>query len=105
MSDGWFLSGVYYGYPPCCIEEFIAYAESGNFSDRPDRKLNGTGYVPCKSCNEKSEKELVKDINRNRLHWQKFPKSGPNKNSFIDFSRWVADMALRAEGTNDKTLC
>jgi hypothetical protein len=96
MSDGWFLSGVYYGYPVCCIDEFIYYAESGLYDEREDRKLNGTGYVPCKECNQKSERELLETISYNRLHWEKFPKSGPDEDSFVDHSRWVAEMFLES---------
>ena len=94
MNYEWILSGVYYGFPRCCIEEFVLYAESGSYLERETRKLSGTGYVPCTKCNQKSEEELVKIINDNRLHWQKFPKDGPNKKSFVNFSRWVAVMFL-----------
>jgi hypothetical protein len=96
MYDDFFLSGIYYGYPTCCIDEFIFCVENGSFMQREKRKLNGTGYVPCEECNQKSERDLLKTINDNRLHWQKFPKSGPNKSSFVEHSRWVAEMFLES---------
>ena len=96
MSDGWFLSGIYYGYPVCCIDEFIYYAESDLCDEREDRQLSGTGYVPCKKCNEKSERELLDAIDNNRIHWQKFPTCSPNTEAFVDFTREVAATYLRA---------
>jgi hypothetical protein len=90
MSDGWFLSGIYYGYPVCCIDEFIHYGETDSYEDREKRKLCGTGYVPCEECNKKSEEELVEAINNNRLHWQKFPTCSPNSYAFVDFTHMVA---------------
>ena len=101
MSDGWFLSGIYYGYPVCCIDDFIYCGETKSYKSREKRKLDGTGYVPCSACNKKSEEELVQAINDNRLHWQKFPKCGPNTEAFVDFSRCVAATFLESLGEDD----
>lgn len=63
------LQGKWYGYPRCCIREYIR----DNFSDYKDdtrlgRKLIGTGYIPCSKCNSKySTQELVDNINKNRM--------------------------------------
>ena len=59
--------GEYLGFPKCCIDEFI-YVDTA-----PTRKLNGTGYVPCALCNEKSEDELVSEISKNRKCEEPFP--------------------------------
>lgn len=66
----WIDWGIYFGYPPCCIEEFC---NMGHL-DAPKRKFNGTGFVPCKSCNELDEEELITDINLNRECDAEFPK-------------------------------
>jgi len=97
MSDAWLLSGVYYGYPLCCIDEFTEYAEGKkDLSRRGKRKFNGTGYVPCEECNKLSKETLLKQIESRRLHWEPFPKCGPNTEEFADFSRWVANTFLES---------
>jgi hypothetical protein len=67
MKKGFIEYGEMYGYPKCCIAEFV---ECVLFPDklaaRKRRKLHGTGYVPCSGCNEKQEIELIKAINANR---------------------------------------
>lgn len=60
---GWLITGVALGYPTCCIKSFINLEHLG----APDRKLNGTGFVPCAHCdNTKTTQELVDEINRAR---------------------------------------
>ena len=62
--------GEYYGYPPCCIAEFLEFVlfgyKNGTYPDREDRKLNGSGYVPCIECSKKTEAELLITIAVNR---------------------------------------
>lgn len=60
--------GVYLGFPKCCIDEFLE--ECGN---KGKRKLDGTGYVPCRICNEKSEQELIEAISIKRVCKDPFP--------------------------------
>lgn len=64
----WTFMGVERGYPPCCIGEFILWAIKSpkEIEKRPDRKLHGTGFVPCIKCNCKSEEMLIAEINRFR---------------------------------------
>ena len=66
------------GYPQCCIDEFVATYD--NFEDlsyddgRSQRKLFGSGFVPCVKCHEtKTEQELVDEINANRTFLSPFP--------------------------------
>lgn len=57
--------GVRYGYPMCCIN---AWKLNKHFSTRSGpRKLSSSGYIPCITCNEKSEEDLVNTINLNRF--------------------------------------
>lgn len=39
-----------------------------------DRKLKGTGFVPCAVCNLKSEEEILEEISRNRVCPVPFPE-------------------------------
>lgn len=68
--------GAYFGYPSCCVQEFVDFVkhlDSGKHIDRGLRKLTGTGYVPCVKCNEKSEQDLLSEIAKNRAHPEPFP--------------------------------
>lgn len=61
------LYGYVYGYPACCIKEFYHHVKNKSYLSRPVRKLDGTGYIPCKTCNFKyTEDQLIENINKNR---------------------------------------
>jgi hypothetical protein len=70
------VMGTICGFPVCCIQDFI---------DDPDdhtsgvpwepRKLTGTGYVPCPSCNTKTEDQLREAIAARRVSPKPFPES------------------------------
>lgn len=64
----YFILGEYFGYPKCCISEFVREVNTIFFDNgRLNRKLSGTGFIPCKKCNEtKMEADLIQEINRNR---------------------------------------
>ena len=73
------LLGAYYGYPHCCTLAFIyrrygVPSEAASFAlgFHEDFKLSGTGYVPCRHCEEQSVEEQLSKINRLRLHPFKF---------------------------------
>jgi len=56
--------GEYYGYPKCCIDNFMANILTGKMR-KPEYKdnikaANGTGFIPC---NKHSEQILKRDIN------------------------------------------
>lgn len=61
-KDWWQQAGQQLGYPQCCIDSFSVLAHM----NKPERKLTGTGYVPCAECNQKTETELVTVIQENR---------------------------------------
>ncbi len=74
---GFIELGEYYGYPSCCIAEFLEFVlgvmmkkitveNPEKHADRNNRKLNYSGYIPCCECNKKTEKELINVINANR---------------------------------------
>lgn len=69
--------GIYFGYPPCCIAEFLQFVVKyvqGKAGKRRRRKLCGTGYVPCKTCNKKSKKQLLAYIDKHRQCELPFPE-------------------------------
>lgn len=60
----WISMGMQFGYPPCCIMAFVQLEHIGE----PERKLHGTGFIPCKLCNEEfTEQQLVDQINKHRF--------------------------------------
>lgn len=69
-SPGWVFTGLFYGYPLCCIKEFAGgeHIGIGNFV------LIGTGYVPCSKCRNKTAEELIKVISKNRSDPLPFPE-------------------------------
>ncbi len=70
----WDIFGKYYGYPKCCIDEFVS--KSRNINKR--RKLCGTGYIPCHRCNKKTVRVLKSTIQKNRIALSVFPSLLPN---------------------------
>ena len=68
-TESWTLWGRYFGFPECCVKSFLTMEHVGGL----DRKLWGTGYIPCLKCNEKSEDELVETINSTRKSRLPFP--------------------------------
>lgn len=74
---GFVEQGEHYGYPPCCIAEFIEYVlnyDNAAVKNRGKRQLHGTGYVPCATCNKKTKKQLLFYIKRNRKEMLPFPQ-------------------------------
>lgn len=83
----WSIMGKYYGFPECCVNEFVSGA-----SMEQTRKFEGTGYIPCKQCNDNVEKdELISYINENRLHPTCFPEDGNNSFNENVFRMFFSD--------------
>lgn len=81
--------GKYLGFPDCCVDEFT----TEDFV-QGRRKLCGTGYVPCKTCNEgKTEQELVEVINHNRFCPDEFP-NWKSKKTFKGNYDFVMELVL-----------
>lgn len=55
------------GYPECCIEAFIK-EEQHHFNI-----FTGTGFLPCKDCNKKDPREVLKYIDSHRQIGLPFP--------------------------------
>lgn len=67
-------TGVYYGFPSCCIEHFCDN-KNKNTLDYEDHPMNGTGYLPCPHCIERTKdlETFSEYINENRYCTQPFP--------------------------------
>lgn len=70
----WTIMGLQFGYPPCCVGEFIIHNIRGTWRTRKDRQFYGTGYVPCVKCNELPAEQLLAYINSNRQVETSFPE-------------------------------
>jgi hypothetical protein len=68
--------GIYYGYPMCCINDFIIRLHNKQCHE-PIQELASmyTGFVPCMKCSEKISKKKIdpKDILKNRKCKHTFP--------------------------------
>lgn len=74
--DKWVILGRFFGYPECCINAFKNFEHIGGDS----RKLDGTGYIPCATCNKKSTKFLIDVINKKRISRLPFPEENSLSN-------------------------
>lgn len=67
MNEYYTFVGTHLGYPACCIEEFSYTVEHDVAHKREKRKLSGTGYVPCATCDHTfTTKQLIDNINETR---------------------------------------
>lgn len=51
----------------------VAY-RFGICDKREKRQLHGTGYIPCKECDELTKEELLSNIKKNRQCKLPFPR-------------------------------
>lgn len=68
--------GIYYGYPACCVRDFIKRNDAP--SERQSKASNNTGFIPCPVHTRKilSGKIKIEDLIKDRYHPDKFPKDG-----------------------------
>lgn len=67
------MIGLYLGFPECCIKSFRTRGACDIEGSFP---LEGTGYIPCPKCGQKSEEELIEAIEKNRMCELPFPEEG-----------------------------
>jgi hypothetical protein len=77
----WKVSGIFYGYPQCCIEAFCRLDHIKEESKTGSKALaslmgKNTGFIPCRQCAEKiSTGELkLQDLISGRKSPTAFPK-------------------------------
>lgn len=88
----WFrLNGVYYGYPKCCIDNFIAmsginFARSARTIEQ-NKVHQNNGFIPCPVCaaNIVAGKNNLQDLIKNRFCPEPFPNDGrdEDKDHFV----------------------
>lgn len=73
-------TGIYYGFPACCIEHFCLHGQTLNNSTYQNHPMSGTGYVPCPHCLESSKDKdtFAEYINANRYCAEPFPSQQVN---------------------------
>lgn len=85
----WKISGIFYGYPQCCIEAFCRLdhvVEESLTGNRLAADMgNGTGFVPCRQCAEKIQKGnlKLKDLISGRKSLLPFPRANNNDMDLI----------------------
>lgn len=75
--------GKLFGYPDCCIEEFISCVADKNKDPFlrtkriPRRMSNHTGFIPCSYCAWKilTKQCELKDLIKDRTFYKPFPQS------------------------------
>lgn len=97
------ILGVYFGYPDCCIEEFVAFQDDlgRKQSIQMDPKVHQhTGFIPCvKHCRQiKTGRLELEDLITNRVCRSRFPNQG----SWEEAEAYV-DKIMKHE-KRDKTL-
>ena len=94
--------GKLFGFPECCIQDFVARLNGPRTHRRGLR-----GYVPCSSCSQLDDLELIRRINQNRITPTSFPKM-PEENDLeailsdprLDATEreWLRENAMRFTG-------
>ena len=69
----WISQGMRYGYPPCCIGEFVIHWIKDTCHTRKKRKFDGTGFIPCIKCNTRTKRALLKELAARRSEPKPFP--------------------------------
>lgn len=71
LKKVWRNNGMYFGYPICCISEFL---ECNEFSE-DQLKVRKYGFVPCISCTKRILNGLttIEDLIQNRVCKTNYP--------------------------------
>lgn len=67
LLESWDHHGVQFGYPTCCIKAFRKGEQIR------ESVFSGTGFLPCKICSRKDPREVLRQIDSNRIVETKFP--------------------------------
>ena len=86
----WIIAGIYFGFPECCIQQFLNFDPYSNFG----HYFDGTGFVPCDRCKKQNHNFILKNINHYRFCSKTFPEGNlsldgynyiPEYNEFREF--------------------
>lgn len=70
-TSQWIKAGLWFGYPKCCITQFIGDDIPGR-----NRDVSYGGFIPCDGCAQRiRDKEItIEDLIQNRVEPKPFPK-------------------------------
>lgn len=70
--------GDYYGYPQCCIDEFVEDLKAGKSPGERNLDGNYSGFIPCRAHTTQVLNKDIKlgDLIRNRTCDTEFPNDG-----------------------------
>ncbi len=77
--------GRHFGYPPCCIEWFIANRAGDDITELnadQEQAHGGTGFIPCPTCAKHVTRETLQNLLTNRTCRSRFPH-GTDKNIHV----------------------
>jgi hypothetical protein len=69
----WFTNGLHYGYPMCCIKNFLRM----NFPHEEGPWI-GTGYIACPKCAPEARKNFKKFVAEHITPNRKEPRPFPH---------------------------
>lgn len=78
------LTGIYYGYPICCIEDFLINRglpkKPKELTSNQKHVIDHKGFVPCDKCSIliKDTKDL-KSLIKNRICKEEYPNNGSDE--------------------------
>ena len=73
--DMWDMYGQFYGFPMCCIANFIN-RPIGSPHLPVDHPFSQTGFVPCPKCLERDYTDLIEEIKSKRFFSKPFTEKG-----------------------------
>lgn len=71
-ADIIYETGIYFGYPKCCIRQFIEDVKNGENAQRHRSEISGTkgsGFIPCTKHSIELQAGIIKvnDLIKNRV--------------------------------------
>jgi len=99
-----YYTGNFYGYPKCCINDFI-HNHCNNKKPSKQQELAGgyTGFVPCLKCTPKilSGKIELSNLINNRIFEKPFPIDEESEYGFVPCKKHALLMFLNKIHAND----
>lgn len=95
----WIALGFYYGYPHCCIFDFITRLNTGDpYTSDQGAVCSGLGFIPCQECSSKiiNAETTLKGLIKDRICKTSFPDEGPEDqlNYFVEYTTLIIQMKL-----------
>lgn len=75
MEEVWRWNGLLFGYPNCCVENFVARAEEisdTGSSDKGHNVFKDSGFLACDAC-----AQLDPEVLKTRINAARFPEFPP----------------------------